>query len=138
MIDQPFDTEVSIFNNGPTSAEGAVFSFEVPKGFTPGNVSVNVSDEGCAKETTAITLNEDKNKFTSTIGINSGCTLTYTINLVPAKTTTSNLAISILRPANNWDIDATSLKSKKSIIPSVECRKDGKYEGCNNNTSIEY
>ncbi|MHC5310424.1 hypothetical protein ACYSNM_10255 [Myroides sp. LJL116] len=136
-VDQPFDIEVSIFNDGPTSAEGAVFSFEVPEGFTPGDVKVNVSEEGCAKETTAIALNEDKDKFTSTIDINSDCTLTYTITLVPTKTTTSNLAISILRPADNWDIDATSLESKKPIDPLVECGSDGEYEGCNNNTSIE-
>ncbi|MHC5353944.1 flagellar hook assembly protein FlgD [Myroides sp. LJL115] len=135
-IDQAFTIEVSVFNEGPTSAQGAVFAFEVPEGFTPGEAKIS-SQGNCALETSAIALNTQKDKFSSVINMESGCTLTYSITLTPTKTTTSNLAISILRPADNWDVDATNPTSDRPTDPTTECGNGGKLNQCNNNTIIE-
>ena len=117
-------------NDGPDSAPGTKFGFEVPTGFkiisaTPTSV--------CATITGGSIAGGDQSFGSTFSTFPNGCTVSYAIvieALANAPYTSSSFKATILRPADITDPDATSPLTTTPTDPQVECDGDG--VGCNN------
>ena len=128
LLNELFEYEVVITNQGPDEALGAGFVFEVPDGVEI--VSVG-TESSCGVVLTGI---NNKSKFKSSINLPSGCSLTYVFEARVSRYEEAffngiPVFAGVVRGSDATDPDATALSNKASVGSSIEeC-----LSGCNNN-----
>lgn len=133
---------VKVKNDGPSDVTGSKFTFSLPAGFDPQNMTFNAN--GCGTETVAIAYDPATRIYSSNLALPNGCEVAYTFTLLVSNAGTSgpvNFEATILRPNDVNDPDATN--SNPAIPPTnaqFECANNGAGGICNNikSTSILY
>ena len=125
---------IKVKNDGPSDVNGAKFSFTIPQGYSPQNISFNGA--GYGSEINTLALNTTNNTFTSTLNLPSGCEITYLVTLIVNNLSVEgnqNVKASILRTNDISDPDATD--SNINNMPTdaqSECTNNGLGGSCNN------
>ncbi|RYY34178.1 MAG: hypothetical protein EOP46_14285, partial [Sphingobacteriaceae bacterium] len=116
---------VVVRNNGPSDVTTAPFAFTVPAGFEVVSGSVIGTTLGASADAGGAP-SADKLKFNSTLNMPNNSTVTYTVQIKAASTSTINnpftVQASILRPADVTDLDATNPNTTGvPSNPQLEC-----------------
>lgn len=132
---------VNVKNDGPSDAEGAPFSFRIPEGLSPENISFNAN--GCGSEATSITFDPATQTYSSELNLPAGCEITYTFSLLVNIPITNDIEVeaTILRPNDLTDPDATNPDPlTPPTDPHYECENNGLGGNCNNimNITVEF
>ena len=121
-------------NGGPDAVTGSKFTFTLPLGFDPQNLSF--SGNSCGSEATVISYNASTRTYTSLLDLPNGCEITYTFNLIVTNATiTGNqtFTATILRPNDVTDPDATNtIVNTPPTDAQFECTNNGSGGTCNN------
>lgn len=137
---QNIQLTVKVKNNGPDSADGAKFEFQLPAGIDPSGITFNAN--GCGTEAAAIVYNAATRTYTSTLNLPNGCEITYTVNATVTDDATAHIGqksftATILRPNDVIDPDATNMDP--DVLPTnafAECNNNGLGGNCNNINSL--
>jgi len=122
-------------NNGPSDVEEAPFSFIIPEGFDPENITFNDVDN-CGVEFDALTYDANTRTYNSILSLPNGCEVEYEITLK----TNANIVVdnheftaTIMRSNDVTDPDATNQDPQvPPTDPFFECSDNGQSGDCNN------
>lgn len=125
---------VTVKNNGPSAVDNAPFSFIIPEGFSPKDITFNGNN--CGVENTALTYDPSTRTYKSSLNLPNGCEIIYSITLDVNTAITvgpQEFIATIMRPNDVTDPDATN--PDLNILPTdpfYECDNNGLSTVCNN------
>ncbi|MBE9601996.1 DUF11 domain-containing protein, partial [Pedobacter sp. MC2016-24] len=124
---------VVVKNDGPSDVTGAPFAFNVPVGF---KITGATFIKSCpASSETVPLISGDERHYNSKLDLANGCTVTYSIVVVPVSASPGTITVdaTILRPNDVTDPDATNPDPNiPPTDPYYECANNGLGVACNN------